>query len=210
MKTSGKLRVLLPLLLLPALAQAQGFYVGGSLGYVRLDDDITAMNSSWDDTSAAMKIAGGYQVNDMLGMELQLASLGAYESRGNAYRFNDDFGSFTVVANGRIPLGNGVALFGQAGVGIVSVSQHYWVATVSGTTPVLITDDNYHSGTTTQLGGGIEVRNLDSMGRGLGFRFGYEQFDFDVDRDYLQNGALYSRSVSHTIDHTYFEMLYYF
>ena len=210
MKTTGYRAALALLAALPVAASAQGFYLGGALGYTELDDDLSVPTTKHDDAATGLKLLVGYEANSMLGLELQLASLGLYETDTVDSRFNDSFGSLTVVANGRIPIGSGFSVFGQAGFGVASIGQDYAIATVSGTDPVLIEDNEYDSGSTTQLGGGFEYRDLNAMNQGLGFRIGYEQFDFDVDRVYMANGTLQSRSIGHTVKNTYAAVLYYF
>jgi len=211
MKRTGWIAVLTVLLAIPVTASAQGFYIGGGLGYVELDDDLhNPSTTKFDDSSAGIKLLAGYEVNQMLGLELQLSSLGLYETDTIDSRFDDEYGAFTLVANGRLPLGGGFFLFGQAGFGLASLAQDYAISTTSGTTPVLIEDTEYDSGSTTLLGLGFEYRDLNAMNQGLGFRIGYEQYDFDVDRVYLNNGILYSRSLSQTVKNTYAAVLYYF
>lgn len=107
--------------LTPAAQAAEpGFYVGGGIGQ---GNDLVL-----NETSAAYKIFGGYNVNPFLGMELAYVNLGSnytlYDSStGNYYTGTQDGVSYELV--GHLPIGYNIDIFGKVGLFNWSNSYNY-------------------------------------------------------------------------------------
>lgn len=106
-----------------AHAAVPGFYVGGGIGQ---GNDLVL-----NQTSAAYKIFGGYNVNPFLGMELAYINLGSNYVDVNNNTFTQDGVSYELV--GHIPLGPSVDVFGKVGMYNWTASTNYSYASTQGT-----------------------------------------------------------------------------
>ena len=88
------------------VAQAQGGYVGASIG--QTDYDLTGFS----DTASATKLFGGYNFNKNFGIEGTWYDFG--EGKDNGYTIEVDGIGFT--GNGYLPLSDTFSLFGKIGL----------------------------------------------------------------------------------------------
>lgn len=110
--------------LTPAAQAAEpGFYVGGGLGQ---GNDLVLQQ-----TSAAYKIFGGYNINDFLGMELAYINLGSNYVDVNNNSFTQDGVSYELV--GHLPINPNLDLFGKVGLYNWTASTNYSYASAQGT-----------------------------------------------------------------------------
>jgi len=99
-----------------AMAQDNGFYIGGSGGQGRPNWDTagSAMPGvGVDSSNSAWKVFGGYQFNKNVGLEASYVSLGTFNiSSGSSI---DLYGAGVAVV-GTLPLGKDFSLLGRGGV----------------------------------------------------------------------------------------------
>lgn len=97
----------------PALANAQGFFVGGSIGWAEAE---VSTNISFvgdrDDTLGLIKGFGGYRVNDYLAVEGSL--VGSSNDEDNQQEFT--FAAITGTVAGIIPFSEAFEIFGKGGI----------------------------------------------------------------------------------------------
>lgn len=129
---------------LPLATQAAqpGFYVGGSLGQ---GQDVVL-----DQTSAAYKIFGGFNINRFLGMEVAYVNLGSNYTDSYGDSFTQDGGSFDFV--GYLPIGPYLDLFGKVGIYNWTVSSNYYYASSHGS------NNDYGFGIDAQVAPRVWVR----------------------------------------------------
>jgi OOP family OmpA-OmpF porin len=100
-------------------AMAQGFYWGGSIGKSKAYG-CTGVTISCNDTSAAWKIFGGYQVNRNFAAELGYTDLGKTKARGVVSGVNIDAKTektaWELVGIGSIPVADRFSLYGKLGI----------------------------------------------------------------------------------------------
>ena len=97
----------------PAVVNARGFFVGGSIGWAEAEVAAnTPFVSVADDTLALIKGFGGYRVNNFLAVEGSL--VGAANDEDNQREIA--FAAITGAAVGIIPLSEAFELFGKAGI----------------------------------------------------------------------------------------------
>ncbi|MBI1424497.1 MAG: outer membrane beta-barrel protein [Gammaproteobacteria bacterium] len=109
----------------PLVAQAAqpGFYLGFGLGQ---GNDVVL-----DQTSAAGKFFGGFNVNRFLGLELAYVNLGSnYCCDTFGSSFTQDGVSYEIV--GYLPVSPYIDLFGKVGIYNWTVSSNYYYASDSG------------------------------------------------------------------------------
>ena len=130
---------------LPLYAQAAqpGFYFGAGLGQ---GNDVVL-----DQTSAAAKLFGGFNVNRFLGMELSYVNLGSNYVDYYGYGFTQDGVSYEFV--GYLPVSPYVDLFGKVGIYNWTVSSNYYYnASTSGS------DSDYGFGLSAQVSQRVWLR----------------------------------------------------
>ena len=103
-----------------AMAQDQGWYVGGGFGQSKAKDfcnsGLLAGATSCEDTDVTIKAMGGYQFTRNFAVEFGAAVLGSFESRGPAGRVTVDVGIAEATGVGILPLGDKFSVFGKFGL----------------------------------------------------------------------------------------------
>lgn len=163
-------------------ASAQGFYIGGSIGKSKIDDDIAGpgliTSGTVDGKDSGFKLYGGYQFGQNFAVEMAYVDLGTATYSGTF--------SGSPVTGGRIDIW-GLGLFA---VGIWPVSSDFslfgklgflsWDAKwrdVTGGTPFSGTDSG------SDLAGGLGLSH--SFTKNLGARLEWERFKVGGGEDFL-------------------------
>ena len=97
-----------------AIAQDNGFYIGGSGGQGRPSFDTAGAmpGTTVDNSNSAYKVFGGYQINKNFGVEGSYLSIGTFHvSNGTTI----DLYGWGIAAVGTLPLANGFSLLGRLG-----------------------------------------------------------------------------------------------
>ena len=103
---------------LPISAQADGVFIGGSIGTASLDDDFDGL--AVDDSSTAYRLVVGWRFNDYFALEGGYHNFGDFEQTfdiagvPNTVVLSAD--GFTLGATGAIPFGERFSLMGRAGM----------------------------------------------------------------------------------------------
>lgn len=206
--------------LLPAFAVAaegtggSGFYVGGTVGLTRYDEDgffdnSALIGSSFDDDSFGLALLGGYAVNRWFAVEAAYTFLGNYWEEGRGANDDDDIdtslSALTVSLVLDIPMGDTVSLFGQAGIGFAMVDQ-----VLDYDDPgINIEEDEFDTGPAGTLGLGIKV-NLPEP-TGVQLRLGYQYFIFETDLYKINSANQYvNAEVEQEVDYVYLGATYHF
>jgi opacity protein-like surface antigen len=150
-------------------------------GYFRdIFSDLQAGSPEVDDDDAETgHLFGGYRFNKYFAAQVDIRGLGDYEAKSATAKYTQDFGALTASAVGFLPLGKYVSLYGQAGIGTVSVREKIRIGGFRARD-----DDSSGAGT---LGVGIQVT---PMGKnGLALRLGWQSYFFRAryDRYYVSN-----------------------
>lgn len=159
-----------------------GFYAGGTIGATQLDDDNMGRYQDQDTSGGAFNVYGGYQFNKYLASEVTLHWLGSYEGQTVSSDIWSDYSAFTLTMLGKLPLGGGFSLYGQAGGGVASIYQDIWVALPGG----LYDDSDSDSALAKVFGAGLLY--IPPQLPFMEFRAGYMQTDFRI-RAYAVDGA---------------------
>jgi hypothetical protein len=97
----------------PAVANAEGFYAGGAVGWAEAEvAPGTPFVGITDDTLALVKGVGGYRVNPYLAVEGSLVG----SSNDEDHQYELTFAAFTATAVGIIPVSEAFELFGKGGI----------------------------------------------------------------------------------------------
>lgn len=88
----------------PHSSMASNLYLGASFGNARYDKA--------DDSSAAFALFGGYQLNEVLSLDLGYTDLGKAEKGGN----KSEASAFSLGVLGRLPVKTDLTLFGKVGL----------------------------------------------------------------------------------------------
>ena len=103
---------------LPLSAQADGLYVGASIGNASLDDDFDGLNIDTDTT--AFRIVAGWRFNDYFALEGGYHDFGDFEQSvnilGNPATVSLSADGFMFGAVGSIPFSERFSLIGRAGM----------------------------------------------------------------------------------------------
>ncbi|MCL4745865.1 MAG: outer membrane beta-barrel protein [Burkholderiaceae bacterium] len=152
-------------------AQAEGLYVGGSVGASRYSDDF--VSALTDRSGTGLKLYGGYALNPNFSVEAGVARLGKIRSAGSEFR---GAGLFVDVV-GIWPLANNFSLLGRAGVfnGMLD-------STLAG-------DDR---GTSVKFGAGVQY----AIDKNISVRGEWERYRFDA-LGVKPNADLYSIGVNY-------------
>ena len=143
----------------PAVAGAQGFFAGGSIGWAEADVATnTPLVSISSDTLALVKGFGGYRVNDYLAVEGSL--VGAANDEDNRQELT--FAAITGTAVGIIPLSEAFEIFGKGGIYL-------------GESEIGTNSSDDESGFLVGAGAFINMGNR----RQFTIRFEYEYYDVD-------------------------------
>ena len=110
--------VFLMLFGLPLTAQADGLYVGASMGNASLDDNLDGLDI--DDSTIAFRIVAGWHFNEYFALEGGYHNFGDFEQSidvlGNPVTAVLSADGFTLGAAGTFPLSERFALMGRAGM----------------------------------------------------------------------------------------------
>jgi OOP family OmpA-OmpF porin len=107
-----------------ALAQ-KGWYIGGSAGASRIDDDIAMggliTSGTVDGSTTGFKIFGGYQFFDNFALDLALVDLGKAKYSGTFFNTpvtggTVDIWGLNISAVGILPVSESFSVFGKVGV----------------------------------------------------------------------------------------------
>ncbi|MBS0446139.1 MAG: outer membrane beta-barrel protein [Proteobacteria bacterium] len=155
-------KILVPMLLagiawtaLPA--QAEGLYVGGSIGPSHYADDNVGGIGMTDRSSTGGKLFGGYSFNPYLGIELGWADLGHFSSSAGGVKGDGVF----VDAVGTWPVASNFSLLGRVGV----FNGRLDAETLGGDT-----------GTSYKVGLGVQY----DLSKTVGLRGEWERYRFDA------------------------------
>jgi len=102
-----------------AMAQDQGWYVGGALGQVKAKDFCNGLPGavSCDDTDTSVKALGGYQFGRNFAIEFGAMGAGTVEARGpGGSRLTVDTAIAEATAVGILPVGQTFSVFGKFGL----------------------------------------------------------------------------------------------
>jgi OOP family OmpA-OmpF porin len=102
-----------------AMAQDQGWYVGGALGQVKAKDFCNGLSGgsvTCDDTDTSVKALGGYQFGRNFAIEFGAMGAGTVEARGTASRLTVDTAIGEATAVGILPVGETFSVFGKFGL----------------------------------------------------------------------------------------------
>ncbi len=135
--------------------QAEGLYVGGSVGASRHSDDFGGAFTDRSDTG--LKLYGGYAINPNFSVEAGVARLGKVTSAAGEVKG----GGLFVDAVGVLPLANNFSLLGRLGVfnGMLD-------STLAG-------DDR---GTSVKVGAGVQY----AIDKNISVRGEWERYRFDA------------------------------
>lgn len=167
----------------PVLAADEpGFYLGGAIGQMSLDDDgVCALMTSCETEDTGFKLFGGYRFNRNFALEAGYANLGetraAHIAIGNE---TDEITTLLFDVVGVLPLNEQFSLFGKIGV-------HAWQVEQSGTIFGMPFSDSA-DGTDLTFGLGAQY----DFNEKLGIRAEWERFDVDnTDVDLLSAGVVF-------------------
>ncbi len=108
---------LLSLLVGPMSAQADGFYVGASIGAASLNEDFDGL--SVDDNTTSFRLVGGWRFSDYFALEGGYHDFGDFEQdidiNGVVSSVSLSADGFTLGATGSVPVSEQFSLFGRAG-----------------------------------------------------------------------------------------------
>lgn len=130
--------------LLPAVASAEGGYIGGSIGQTEMDisdadkAELAAVGVSVDDTDTGFKLFAGYRINENFAVEGFYADLGEISATDGVDSLNIESDSFGASVLGIIPVAENFDLFAKIGF-------HAWDAELSSTVGVFASADGTDS-----------------------------------------------------------------
>jgi len=119
---------------LPAKAQKPpetGFYIGGALGQATQQDTcvrIAGPGASCDDSSTALKILGGYQINRYVAGELGYAELGKAKASAGGVQDEIKARAWDVTAVGQYPIVDRFSVYGRLGLYFADTKENTNVA----------------------------------------------------------------------------------
>lgn len=118
MKKSKSMWALLGLLavVMPAIAQDTGIYLGGSLGYAQYKDTCKRIPVPCEDHDTAWRLFSGYQFSRAWSAELGYASLGELSGSGAAGTLQLQVKALDLSALGSIPITGGLSALGRIGI----------------------------------------------------------------------------------------------
>lgn len=163
-------------------ASAQGFYLGGSIGKSKIDDDIAGPNlittGTVDGKDSGFKLYGGYQFGQYFGVELAYIDLGTATYSGTfggspVTGGKIDIWGLGLFAVGIWPVSSDFSLFGK--LGFLSWEAEW--RDVTGGTPFSGTDSD------SDLAGGLGLSY--SFTKNLGARLEWERFKVGGGEDFL-------------------------
>lgn len=166
---------------------SSGAYVGLGFGNTVIEDDDfvrqEVTTASFDDTDVGATLYGGYQFNNIVGVELSFSDYGKFKAQDG---FAEEPTSFSVSANvGYSFLDGQLRPFGVMGFGIVNMNYKNLPSYV------LSSDD---TGGSVHYGVGIQYEP--DVLAGLGFRLAYEADSFAIEvSDIFGNDTTYTQTL---------------
>lgn len=155
--------VVLAALFATSTVMAEGFYAGGGLGIVKIED--SDQGESFDDSPMGWRIHGGYDFNENFAIEGSYIQTGDAEDVILGENVEVQLSAFTFSVLGLLPMSDDVDLFGK--LGFYTGEQEI---TVQG-----ITFDEDDDGLT--VGAGIRL----NMNDRFALRGDFDWFDTDID-----------------------------
>jgi OmpA-OmpF porin, OOP family len=132
-----------------AMAQNQGWYVGGGFGQSKSKSfcsGVTTPGVSCDDSDVAVKGMGGYQFTRNLAVEFGLTATGVAEARGPTGSDTISAAIAEAAAVGILPLGDRFSVFGKLGIYTSFVERELDTILVRGTDDKTNSDLTYGAG----------------------------------------------------------------
>jgi len=146
-------------LLCSSLPSFAGVYVGGGLGYFRINEqNFLNQDNDLNDNQAAWKVYGGFNIADIFGIEVSHVEFGKVEDAPLKLEAQGQ----TIAATLGLPIGDSGSLYAKAG-------QLYWNSDSTIADTIKTSDDGNDSFV------GIGARIGDD--EGLGVRIEYEEYD---------------------------------
>jgi len=181
------------------------FYAGGGFAYAELSDGGMTDFQSMSNSEGAVHIFGGYQFTPTLAAEITIDGMGSYESETSSSDIYNDYSAVSFAALGKMPLGQGFALYGQLGIGLTTIYQD--VTAISG--PYLITGTDSDTRFSTLWGAGFSY-TFPAM-KELELRLGMQQLNFTVNAYAIDNASnLIRKDYDQNIREYYFGVAYHF
>lgn len=157
-------------------SEQKRLYAGGSLGFSELDDDGMGDHLDLDDNALAFRVFGGYQFNTYLAAEAAVDFLGMYNGETTTADLDSSYSALTLSLVGRLPLGDGLSIYAQGGMGVASIYQ--WVDGVIGSY-YYDDGDEADSGLARSWGAGISY--MLPGDESIEVRAGFLQTEFELD-----------------------------
>ena len=98
----------------PLAAQAEGAYVGGSIGRAEQKADVAGY--SFNESTTGYKLVGGYDFTKNFGLEAGYADLREISISGNGARASSKPQVFYVAGTATMPIDEQFSVFGKAGI----------------------------------------------------------------------------------------------
>lgn len=162
---------------LTTAVNAEGLYIGASVGQLDLDF-CTAGLTSCDDEDTGWKLLAGYELNDNIAFEGGWVDLGKYSASGPGGTFAQESDGIFMNVKGTLPINESFGVFAKLGV-------LFWENDYSGSiaTALGISDDD---GTDAIFGLGAQYMFSEQVG----VVAEWERYDSDDDADMLSIGGI--------------------
>lgn len=156
-------------LMAPALAMAQGWYIGAGAGQSKLkDSDQALLGTSTDDQDTGWKAFAGYEFTPYVAGELGYADFGKFTGSGPGVSDEWKANAFDLSLVGRLPLPQKFALIGKVGAAHWNVDENFTALGVSASPSENGTDVKYGVGAeydfTRNIGGRLEWERYKNAG----------------------------------------------
>lgn len=163
----------------------ENFYLGGAVGSTDFDGGGEYTSNSFfkykaKEDGPTYKLIGGYQINDIVGIEAQYTSYGDVKIESQRFSFAKqtfEYSSIVVAANIGYTFSNGIRPFGTLGLGSIKG------------------EDNSGSDNGLAFRGGLGLEYAPSLLGGLNLRLAYEIDMFDAESGTGTNKKEYSQSI---------------
>jgi opacity protein-like surface antigen len=166
---------------------SSNFYIGGAIASSELNDDGMSHNQSLGNTTGSLHLFGGYQFDRTFAVELGMDWLGDYTMRSPVSNIEADYSTVTMSVVGKVPLDQEFFLYGQLGMGVVSLYQH--VNVDNGTQWVYGDDNDSNWAGVWGVGFGFIPRQTQQ----LELRLGFQQTVFQINAYSIDNAGFLTR-----------------
>ena len=96
---------------------ANGYYAGMSAGQSRFSSDVCdGLPIRCDFSDTGLKIFGGYQATESVGIEVSFVDFGEFTATGSGGTATIEVSGFSVVGTGTVPVTERFGLFGKVGL----------------------------------------------------------------------------------------------